>query len=137
MLELEKDVSEKQASTTCWKVKADGGGHSTWQGTGSMSEVSQWRRTSGTRALPALSLTDGVVAPRVPDGKGGHEVGSLGMKQLGLRFAARYLAMFLPHSLGGIPHQPGNLGICVQRVWKEAPDSFASPEERRERHRLL
>lgn len=38
MSELEKDVSEKQASTTCWKVKADGGGHSTWQGTGSMSE---------------------------------------------------------------------------------------------------
>lgn len=52
MLELEKDVSGKQTSTTCWKMKADGGGHSTWHSTGSTSEVSQWRHMSSPCFIP-------------------------------------------------------------------------------------
>lgn len=66
-----------------------------------------------------------------------HEVGSLGMKQWGFRSVVRYLAVIVTYSLGGIPRCSGNLGIRLQRVWAEDPDSFANPEERRERCGLI
>lgn len=77
------------------------------------------------------------MSPGVPNVEARHEVGSLGMKQWGLRSVVRYLAVILAYSLGGIPRCSGKLGIRLQRVWAEAPDSFANPEERRERHGLI